>query len=102
MAIAINGNGTITGLSAGGLPDDSVNLADLSATGTASSSTFLRGDNSWAAAGKVVKHAYQTYDTQANTSSSSYTDTGLTIDFSPTASSNIVYIICMHLAGLAR
>ncbi len=31
--------------------NDSVDIADLSATGTASSSTFLRGDNSWAEAG---------------------------------------------------
>ena len=61
MAITINGSGTVTGISAGGLPDniitnaemadDSVGIADLSATGTASSSTFLRGDNAWAAAG---------------------------------------------------
>jgi len=58
MTITINGNGTVTGISAGGLPDniitnaemadDSVGIADLSATGTASSSTYLRGDNSWA------------------------------------------------------
>ena len=59
MAITINGssaagnidlgtNGTITDLAEGGLPDDSVAIADLSATGTASSSTFLRGDNAWA------------------------------------------------------
>jgi hypothetical protein len=33
------------------LEDDTVGIAELSATGTASSSTFLRGDNSWAAAG---------------------------------------------------
>ena len=51
MPIVINGSGTITGISTGGLNDDSIALADLSATGTASSSTFLRGDNSWAAAG---------------------------------------------------
>jgi hypothetical protein len=81
MAIVINGSGTITGVSVGGLPDDivdagmmadnsidsdayvdasidnahladdAVGVAELSATGTASSSTFLRGDNSWAAAG---------------------------------------------------
>jgi hypothetical protein len=31
------------------LADDAVGIAELSATGTASSSTFLRGDNSWAA-----------------------------------------------------
>jgi hypothetical protein len=33
------------------LADDAVGVAELSATGTASSGTFLRGDNSWAAAG---------------------------------------------------
>ena len=33
------------------LADDAVGVAELSATGTASSSTFLRGDNSWAAPG---------------------------------------------------
>ena len=31
------------------MTDDSVGVAELSATGTASSSTFLRGDNSWTA-----------------------------------------------------
>ena len=59
MAITINGtSNTITGLAAGGLPDntidngsmadDAIGVAELSATGTASSSTYLRGDNSWA------------------------------------------------------
>ena len=59
MAITINGtSNTVTGLAAGGLPDntidngsmadDAVGVAELSATGTASSSTYLRGDNSWA------------------------------------------------------
>ncbi len=33
------------------MADDAVGVAELSATGTASSSTFLRGDNAWAAAG---------------------------------------------------
>ena len=61
MAIVINGSGTVTGLSAGGLPDntvdngtmadDAIGVAELSATGTASNSTYLRGDNSWATAG---------------------------------------------------
>ena len=35
------------------IADDTVGLAKLSATGTASSSTFLRGDNSWATAGST-------------------------------------------------
>jgi len=29
------------------MADDTVGIAELSATGTASATTFLRGDNSW-------------------------------------------------------
>jgi len=36
--------------------DASVGLNQLSATGTASSSTFLRGDNSWASAGTTINN----------------------------------------------
>ena len=35
-------------ISAADMADDSVGVAELSATGTASTDTFLRGDNSWA------------------------------------------------------
>jgi len=35
------------------MADDAVGVAELSATGTASSSTFLRGDNSWQTAGST-------------------------------------------------
>ena len=45
--LTVDGTTTLTG--AVELPDDTVDIADLSATGTASSSTFLRGDNAWAA-----------------------------------------------------
>ena len=72
MAVTINGSGTITGISEGGLPDntvdngtmvdDAIGVAELSATGTASSSTFLRGDNSWVAVSGGV-----TSDAQDNT-----------------------------------
>ena len=34
--------------------DDSIDIAHLSASGTASNSTFLRGDNQWAAAGGIA------------------------------------------------
>ena len=36
-------------LQATDLPDDAVTISKLSATGTANNSTFLRGDNTWAA-----------------------------------------------------
>ena len=38
-------------ISAADMADDSVGVAELSATGTASTDTFLRGDNTWAEAG---------------------------------------------------
>jgi len=97
MAITINGSSnTITGLAAGGLPDDSVNLADLSATGTASSSTFLRGDNSWAAAGggKILQYKVSKKTDTASSTSSSQVE--ISSDFrttlTPTASDSIIVV----------
>lgn len=46
------------------IADDAVGIAELSATGTASSSTFLRGDNSW----QVVAVTPTAVSDQANTS----------------------------------
>jgi hypothetical protein len=43
--------GDVTGATALTIAAGAVDIAMLSATGTASSSTFLRGDNAWAAAG---------------------------------------------------
>ena len=47
--------------------DDAIGLAELSATGTASSSTFLRGDNSWAAAGAGTPTLLTTLNTTSGT-----------------------------------
>ena len=60
MALVLNGSAnTIAGVAAGGIndnvvdngtmADDAIGIAELSATGTASSSTYLRGDNTWGA-----------------------------------------------------
>ena len=43
--------GDVTGATALTIATDAVDIAMLSASGTASADTFLRGDNSWAAAG---------------------------------------------------
>ena len=90
--INLGSNGTITNLAVGGVPDntidngcmadDSVGIADLSATGTASSSTYLRGDNSWAAvAGGVSSDATQ--NTVAGTNAGE--------DLTSSANANTIY-----------
>ena len=43
------------------IADDAVTIAKLAATGTASATTFLRGDNSWATAGGDNTPAFQAY-----------------------------------------
>jgi len=43
------------------MADDAIGVAELSATGTASSSTFLRGDNTWAAAGGDNTPSFSAY-----------------------------------------
>jgi len=109
MPISLNGNGVITGVSVGGLPDsiitnaeladDAVGIADLSATGTASSSTFLRGDNSWAAAGggKILQvQGPVVSDTQYEITSSTYSDTDLTDTITPEATSSKI-LVAFHL-----
>jgi len=53
--------GDVTGATALTIATDAVDIAMLSATGTASSSTFLRGDNAWAAAGGDNTPAFQAY-----------------------------------------
>ena len=56
------------------IADDAVGLAELSATGTPSSSNFLRGDNAWAEAGGG---AWTLIGSQVGDGGSSITQTGL-------------------------
>jgi hypothetical protein len=61
------------------LADDAVGIAELSATGTASSSTFLRGDNSWATvSGTYDLHSQGSY---SSATQASVAFTSLTHDF---------------------
>jgi len=53
--------GDVTGATALTIAADAVDIAMLSATGTASSSTFLRGDNAWASAGGTNTPAFHAY-----------------------------------------
>lgn len=100
--------GDVTGATALTIATDAVDIAMLSATGVASATTFLRGDNAWAAAGggKVVQMVKMSDTTQASTTNTSMTDTSLTLSITPASSSNILIVICnwsarTHQAGTA-
>jgi len=66
--------GDVTGATALTIATDAVDIAMLSATGTASSSTFLRGDNAWAAATTAARYVYAWRETSHQVLSSA-TDT---------------------------
>ena len=108
MAITIDGSAnTIAGVAAGGIndnvvdngtmADDAIGVAELSATGTASSSTFLRGDNAWAAAGggKILQVVSTTKtDTESNsTATGAFWTTGLTRAITPSAATSKVWVL---------
>ena len=78
------------------MADDAVGVAQLSSTGTASSSTFLRGDNTWAEAGggKVLQVTSGGTTTQTDTTSSSYADVvGMNVAITPSATSSSVLVL---------
>lgn len=83
MTITINGSGTITGLSVGGLPDGTVTGADL-ATGAARTN--------WGAGG-VLQVVYATYATAVTSTSSTWVDSGLSASITPSSSSSKILII---------
>ena len=85
MPITINGNGTITGLAVGGLPDGTVD-ADTLASGAITSSALP--------AGSViqVKSSSKT-DANVKSTTQSYDIPGLSVSITPTSASNKIFII---------
>ena len=55
------------------MADDAIGIAELSATGTASSSTFLRGDNAWATPGGGGMTLLSTLNTTSGTTATTGT-----------------------------
>jgi len=80
------------------LADDAVGVDELSATGTASATTFLRGDNAWAEAGggKVlqVKYIDWAFPTTSDSTTYSYILSGTGVDLvlaiTPSSSTSII------------
>jgi hypothetical protein len=77
MPITLNGSGTVSGISAGGLPDGIIQSADL-ATGVG---------------GKILQFQSVKYDTYLSTTSSSYIDSGLTCNITPISSNSKIVIV---------
>ena len=85
MPITLNGSGTVSGISAGGLPDGIIQSADL-ATGVG---------------GKILQVKQTFKNDTASTSSGSFADiSGFTVSITPSAtSSKILYTGGLYLAG---
>jgi hypothetical protein len=81
MTVTINGSGTIGGISVGGLNDNIITKNEM-ATGGA-----------WAPAGTVLQVVSATYSTQVASTSSSWTDTGLSATITPTSATSKILLI---------
>ena len=96
MPVTINGDGSITGLAVGGLPDGSVD-ADTLASNAVTTAKLANGavTNIKHGAGSVIQVKYVESDTLMNNqSSSSLVDiTGLSVSITPQSSSNKLFII---------
>ena len=86
-----------TALNIGTPSDGTVGLNKLSATGTKDSTTFLRGDNTFAVpgGGKVLQVVTATDSTERSTTSTSYVTASntLSVTITPSSSSNKILIL---------
>jgi len=85
------------------ISDSSIALGKLSATGTKSSSTFLRGDNTFAVpgGGKVLQVLTATDQTLRSTTSTSFVTASntLSVDITPSATSSKIFITASFETG---
>ena len=101
MPIAINGSGTITGVSVGGLPDGIVD-ADMLATNAVTTAKI--GDDQVTAAkrgaGAILQVVSTTKTDTFSSSSDSFTDlTGLSVTITPTSTSSKILFIASLCYG---
>ena len=94
MPITINGNGTITGLSVGGLPDGTVD-ADTLATGAASGSKITMPT------GTVVQVVQGTFTGTNNTTGTGLVDTGITKSITVTGSNKVLVSYTCYMSAAA-
>ena len=92
MAIVINGSGTITGISAGGLPDGTVTADDLASTLDLSGKTvtLAAGGTGY---GKVLQVVSNTFAQRSSTTSTSFVASHLTDSITPTSASSKILVL---------
>jgi hypothetical protein len=97
MAITINGTGTITGISAGGLPDNCVTAADLATTLDLSGSTVTLPSGT---GGKILQVKTTQYDTATSigVSGNTWKELPFYVEITPT-SANSRFIVSYQSAG---
>lgn len=95
---------TAVPLSGADIEDGTIALADLSATGTKDSTTFLRGDNTFAEAGggKVLQVVEGVSTTQTQTTNTSYTQSNLEVNITPSSTSSKILVISSFLGATSR
>ena len=94
MPITINGNGTITGLSVGGLPDGTVD-ADTLANGAASGSKITMPT------GTVIQVVQGTFTGTNNTTGTGLVDTGITKSITVTGSNKVLVSYTCYMSAAA-
>jgi hypothetical protein len=93
MPITINGSGTVTGITAGGLPDGVITTDDIAAAAVTSAKLAA------GAGGKILQVASTTkLDTFSSTSNSFVDVTGLSVSITPTSSSSKILVMC-HISA---
>ena len=87
MAIQINGNGTITGISVGGLPDGIVDT-DMLAANAVSSAKLASG-----AGGKVLQTVSSSTTSQHTNETGTFEDTNLSGSITPSSTSSKILVM---------
>ena len=94
MPIAINGSGTVTGISVGGLPDGIVD-ADMLAANAVTAGKLASG-----VGGKILQVKHTTKTSFFSTSTTGGTDvTGVSVTITPSSSSNKILVSCFGEYG---
>ena len=99
MAITINGTGSITGLTAGGLPDGSITAGDLASSLDLTGKTVTMPSG---VGGKILQITQGTQSTQMSTTSQTYQDTNLSASITPSANDSKILVLISAPTAVSR